>query len=105
MDEYPIASSGNNDKKLDLWKQPYSCPQCILSPELLSINKASGTIKIKCKNHNEQEIPNAKSITELTKKNNYNAKCMLCKEKKIIIFRMKNLNIAWNVKKLYAKLV
>ena len=103
MDEYPIASSGNNDKKLDLWKQPYSCPQCILSPELLSINKASGTIKIKCKNHNEQEIPIAKSITELTKNNNYNAKCMLCKEKNNNNFSNAELKYCLECKKIICK--
>ena len=67
--------------KLELWEQPYSCPQCLLSPELLSINKIIGTLKIKCINHKEQEIPISKSLLELTKNNNYNAKCMLCGKK------------------------
>ena len=79
MEVAPNISTGNIKKKVELWEQPYSCPQCILSPELLSINKFIGTIKIKCINHNEQEIPIEKSISELTKNNNFNAKCMICK--------------------------
>ena len=68
-------------QKIELLNQPYTCPKCPLSPQLLSVNKISGKIKINCLNHGEQEIHISKAIQELTKNNNFNAICNICQKK------------------------
>ena len=95
MEDCPISqttSIKDFEKRVDLWKQPYSCPECILSPEILSINKSAGTVKIKYENHKEIEISISKSLSELTKiiiimPNAWHAK------KTIILIRIKSSNI------------
>jgi len=88
---------------LELWKQPYSCPKCVLSPELLSINKISGMMKVKCINHDEQNIPISKSISELTKNNYYNAKCEICQKKNKIENQDQQLKYCLECKKVICK--
>ena len=90
-------------QKLELWQQPYSCPQCILSPELLNINKINGTIKINCPEHKEQEIPIIKSIQELTKSNIYNIKCTICQKKNKCNFPEEQLKYCFDCKKIICK--
>lgn len=89
--------------EVELWKQPYSCPKCVLSPELLSINKISGMLKIKCINHDEQNIPISKSISELTKNNYYNAKCEICQKKNNIENEGQQLKYCLECKKIICK--
>ena len=90
-------------QKLALWQQPYSCPQCILSPKLLSINKINGTIKINCPEHKEQEIPIIKSIQELTKSNIYNIKCNICQKKNKSNFPEEQFKYCFHCKKIICK--
>lgn len=90
-------------KEVELWKQPYACPKCALSPELLSINKKSGMLKIKCINHEEQNIPISKSISELTKNNHYNAKCEICQKKNNIENEYQQLKYCLECKKIICK--